>query len=352
MLRWAEVHLDRLLHNFRQVERLAGNKGIIAVVKANAYGHGSVQVARFLQERTSVKAFAVATYREGVELREAGVNLPVLVMSSTLEEEEGRARRYSLTPVVYDFADLKEVKRRNLPFHLKLDTGMGRLGFVPSQWEELLPEVEGAKLSGVMTHFPDADADPDFTKAQLELFFSFVRRLLKRFPKLWVHTDNSAGLALKNDSLLTHARVGLALYGVAPTPDYPADLKQVMEVKAKVLSVKELPAGWTVSYGRTYKLKEREKLAVVSFGYADGLPRELSNRGEVLLRGRRCPIRGMVCMDMTVVSADGLPVKKGETATLSDQNLTFDEIARLTGTVPYEIMCRISPRVERVYRGV
>ncbi|ADU96304.1 alanine racemase [Thermovibrio ammonificans] len=352
MLRWAEVHLDRLLYNYRQVEKLSGPKKLIAVVKANAYGHGSVAVARFLQEQTAVSAFAVATYAEGVQLREAGIQRPIIVMSSTLEEELGRAREFRLMPVVYDFWELERAKELEVPFHVKLDTGMGRLGFLPSQWQELLCSLRGAKLAGVMTHFPSADEDPEFTAGQAKLFGEFVKALKGAFPKLWVHCDNSAALPLGLNGLFTHSRVGLALYGSKPFGGYPASLKQVMEVKARIISVKELPPGHSVSYGRTYTTSGKERVGVVSFGYADGLPRSLSGRGSFIVNGRRCPIRGRVCMDMTVISLEGVVAGKGGVATVTGLELPFEELARLAGTIPYELMCRISPRVERVYRGL
>jgi alanine racemase len=351
MLRWAEVHLDRLLSNYREVERLARGKGIFAVVKANAYGHGSLKVAGFLEEKTAVYGFAVATYAEGAELREGGVKRPILVMSSSVREGREFLKEYSLTPVVYDFEELSLVKEAGVPFHIKVDTGMGRLGFLKEEWGELLRELRGAKLRGVMTHLCCAGEDEEITKKQLEEFEKLVKELQKLTPSLIVHAENSAAVALKLNGLLTHSRVGLALYGAKPFPGYPAELRQVMEVKAKVLTVKELPKNYPVSYSATYRTAERERVAVVAFGYADGYPRELSNRGKVLIEGRVCPIRGRVCMDMVVVSAHQ-GVKKGAVATLFGEGITFEEVAKECGTIPYELMCRISQRVERVYRGV
>jgi len=350
MLRWAEVHLDRLLHNYREVERLAKGKKIFAVVKANAYGHGSLEVAKFLEKKSGVYGFAVATYREGAELIEAGVRRPILVMSSSIWEGREFLKEYPLIPVVYDFEELSLAKEVGVPFHVKIDTGMGRLGFLREEWEELLEELKGAKVSGVMTHFCCADEEEEITKKQLEEFKRFVKRLERLTPlPLIVHAENSAATALNLNGLLTHARVGLALYGAKPFPAYPANLKQVMEVKAKVLTVKELPKNHPVSYSATYRAAEGERIAVVAFGYADGYPRELSNRGIVLIEGKKCPIRGRVCMDMVVISAPQ-SVKKGSVATLFGKELTFEEVARECETIPYELMCRISQRVERVYR--
>jgi len=351
MLRWAEVHLDRLLFNYLQVKSLTFGKGVFAVVKANAYGHGGVEVAKFLQENSDVYGFAVATYHEGAQLREAGITRPILVMSSTLYEGKELARELSLTPVVYDYDELKLALELSLPFHLKVDTGMGRLGFTQTHWSSLLPALKGAKLLGIMSHFSSADEDEEFTKEQLNKFLSLVRELKRDFPSLIVHAENSAALKYRLNSHLTHVRVGLALYGSKPSSDFPLNLKQVMEVKAKVLTVKELPPFHPISYSRSYTTASKERVGVVSFGYADGYPRELSNRGFFLVEGVRCPVRGRVCMDMTVVS---LPqkVEKGAVVTVYGDEIKFDEIAPLARTVPYELMCRISQRVERVYYGL
>ncbi|WP_457679366.1 alanine racemase [Thermovibrio sp.] len=351
MLRWAEVHLDRLVENYLKVRETSGKK-IYAVVKANAYGHGSLEVSRALQEKTDVYGFAVATYQEGKELVEGGIKRPILVMSSTVEEGREVLKELPLTPVVYDFTELELVKEIRAPFVVKVDTGMGRLGFTKEEWDRLIRELEGSKVKGVMSHFCCADESKEITEGQLKLFKDFVKELKKRvkFP-LEVHAENSAATALKLNGLLTHSRVGLALYGSKPLPNYPVNLKQVMEVKARVLTVKELPPNHPISYGATYKTKSREKVAVVAFGYGDGYPRELSGKGEIVVNGKRWPVRGRVCMDMTIISVDGR-VKKGSTATIYGGEITFDEVAKRCGTIPYELMCRISQRVERLYSGV
>lgn len=350
MLRWAEVYLERLLFNYRTVKSLCKKK-VYAVVKANAYGHGSREVATFLEKNTDVYGFAVATYEEGAELREAGVKRPILVMSSTLEEGRNYLKDYDLTPVVYDFGELFLARELKVPFHLKVDTGMGRLGFLKGDWERLYSEAKGLPVKGVMTHFSSADEDKEFTLFQLKEFKSFVLELKKLFPNLQVHAENSAAILLGLNDVLTHCRVGLSLYGASSFQNYP-ELRQVMEVKAKVLTVKELPPNFPVSYSKTYRTKRREKVAVISFGYADGYPRELSNRGEVLIKEKRCPVRGRVCMDMTVVSVEGLSVEKGDIATLYGEGITFKSVSEKLGKIPYELMCSISPRVKRVYVGV
>ncbi len=349
MVRWAEVYLNRLKSNYESLRKLLKGKKLIAVVKANAYGHGSVEVSKFLERETDVDAFAVATFDEGRELRESGIKREIIVMSTPIEMGVDEIRELRLTPVVFDFESLKLAKELSTPFQIKLDTGMGRLGFTPDEWNTLLEKLEGSKVCGVMSHFPCADEDEAFTKKQFRDFTGFVRRAEEVLGKrLSVHMDNSAALRFRFNSVLTHSRVGIALYGSYPSGNFPVKLEQVMEVKSKVIQVKELPEGFGISYGRTYITKRRERVAVVAFGYADGLPRAVSNRGHLIVNGRRCPIRGRVCMDMTVVSLNG-NASKGDVAVISDRRIRFEKIADIAGTIPYEVMCGISPRVKRVF---
>ena len=349
MLRWAEVHLSRLLSNYREIQKFAGGKRVFAVVKANAYGHGSVPVATFLEKNTDVCGFAVATYEEGAELREGGVKREIIVMASPVAEGIKLAKDYNLTPVIYDFEDLKYVKKLSIPFHVKVDTGMGRLGFLEQDWAKLLSELENTPVLGIMSHFSCAGEDENFTVRQFKKFSELAGKFKKLNPKLAVHIDSSASLPKGFNALATHCRVGIALYGSKPYPGYPLNLMQVMEVKAKLIHVKELPPGSPVSYSKTYKTPARERVGVTAFGYADGLPRNLSNRGYMLVEGKRCPIRGVVCMDMTVISVERTTAVKGSTVTVSGARLTFDELAKTAGTISYDIMCAVGSRVKRVY---
>ncbi len=347
-LRWAEINLDNLLFNYRQVKKLAGDKGIIAVVKANAYGHGACEVARFLEQNTDVCAFAVATAEEGVQLRQAGIKKKILTMSQPVQESYVFVEN-ELTPVVYDFENLEKVQQKKIKYHIKIDTGMGRLGFMPSELDKLLNRLD-ENLEGIMSHFPSSDEDEEFTKEQFSAFLSFVKRALsKSGRKLWVHIDNSAALPYKFDNLLTHSRVGIALYGARPSAKFPLKLRQVMTVKAKLIQKKKIPPGWSVSYGRTYRANSEEEVGVVCFGYADGLLRNLSNIWSFKIKDKICRIRGRVCMDMTVVNLNGVPAEPGDEVIISDEELNFEKMAALSGTIPYEVMCGISPRVKRVF---
>ncbi len=348
MLRWAEIHLNRLIENYNQVKKLSAGKKIIAVVKANAYGHGIKEVAKTLEKHTDVSAFAVATFDEAEELRNIKIKKDILIMASPLSEDLDKVKELNVIPVIFDFEDLKLAKELKIPFHIKIDTGMGRLGFLENQWDKLLEELKGTTLKGVMTHFCCADEDKSFTEYQFKKFLLFFLKLKSlNFKNLTIHADNSSAIPLKFNKILTHSRVGIALYGAKPYESYPVQLQQAMEVKAKVITTKELPANFPVSYSATYKTKQKEKIAVISFGYADGYLRNFSNKGFVLINNEKCPVRGRVCMDMTIVSSK--TAKKGDTVTIFGQKLTFEETAKVAGTIPYELMCAISPRVKRIY---
>ncbi|WP_457568156.1 alanine racemase [Desulfurobacterium sp.] len=349
MLRWAEVHLNRLKKNYENLKKFAGSKKIIAVVKANAYGHGSVAVASFLERNTDVSAFAVATLFEGMELREGGVKRPIIVMSNPLFENVKDFVEYRLTPVIFDFDSLRVALETGVPFHVKLDTGMGRLGFLPSDFQKLKQVFSSPLFKGIMSHFPVSDEDEDFTTQQFLFFMDFVKEALKVKNDIVVHVDNSAAIPYQFDSLLTHSRIGLALYGSRPFPDFPVDIEQVMEIKSRLIQVKTLPENWGISYGRTYVTSAEERVGVVAFGYADGLMRSLSGRWQVKINGRMCPVRGRICMDMTVVSLEGADARPGDEVVITDREITFDKMAREAGTISYEIMCDVSPRVKRVF---
>lgn len=387
----AEIDLAALTHNLSEIRRIAGRQtGVLAAVKADAYGHGAVEVARAL-EREDVSMLGVARIEEGIELRESNVDAPVLVLSGvptggpgpfeSLDDRIGELLKYRLTPVLFDVRQMlaidRNLQRRQLAreesgdatavrisYHLKIDTGMGRIG-VPSQsLREALPvlgSLKHLKLAGACTHFADADEETEpaktFTKVQLEGFraaISPLRGLVE--GDLLLHASNSAAAARGVGADLDLVRPGIALYGAYPSE---ADrdrlrLKPVMRLVTRVLFVKDVPQGTPVSYGRTFVTEKPSRIATLPVGYGDGYPRSLSNKAEVLVRGKRARIAGRVCMDLTMVDVTGIAdVVAGDEVVLigaqGEDRILAEELASKGGTISYEILTQVSKRVPRVY---
>jgi alanine racemase len=363
----AIVDLTALGHNLSEVRRrLPDGCEVLAVVKADAYGHGAVPIAQAL-ESLGVTRFGVATLQEGLALRAAGVARQILVMGALFPEELPAVIAHHLTPVITDpdipgpLASLIEGHARPYPVHIKIDTGMGRLGLAPEAVLPLLqsPAFHGPlQAEGLMTHLADADnADQAYTHGQI----ARLREVLSALAALGlsipvVHAANSAGVIAHPLSHLTLVRPGLMLYGYPPSPRLePAlDLTPVLTLRTRVAQIRELKAGESVSYGRTHKAIRPSRIAVLPIGYADGYNRALSNRGAVLIRGQRARIIGRVCMDMTMVDVTGIPgMTVGEPVVVigrqGDDRISAAELAAWLGTIPYEVLCAIGPRVPRIY---
>lgn len=355
----AEIDLGAAAGNLNAVKRAVGNRPVIAVVKADAYGHGAVELARTF-ERAGASALAVAFVSEAAELREAGLRLPILVLFDNTDIS--RYFDLGLIPVIQDLKTAKafsaEAGKRGSPVevHLKADTGMGRLGF--NSWEEMSPALElpNLKISGLMSHFSEADlADRQFMELQLKKFKE-IRDSLKRalkgdyVPPL-CHMANSAAIVSFEAAHLDAVRPGLMLYGVHPlNGEGRFPVKPVMKVKARVLTARRLGKGRPVSYGRTFITGRDTLAAVLAAGYADGFPRSLSNRGHVLLNGKRAPVIGRVCMDLTIVDAtDTGDVSPGDYAVLLGDGIPAWEVADAASTIPYEILTSFGSRAGRVY---
>ncbi len=328
------IRKEHIEHNVRELYNFS-RKRIIAVVKSDAYGIGVRHVAPLLDKLPEIDSFAVACAHEGALLRELGIEKEILVLGGVFPEEIPIVVSYSLTPVVSDPEHLKALGKEKIPFHIKYDTGMGRLGFL----EEV---VRDPRAVGVMSHL-SSPADREFSLLQIRRFETLVGKYRKG---LKVHIESSAGVIYRVP-FATHIRVGLALYGEKPLRDYPVNLKPAVSIKAKLISVKEIPAGHPVSYGRTFVAPRRMRIGVVAFGYADGLMKSLSNRGYLLYGDRKLKILGNITMDMTVVELGNVPAGVGDWVSIVDENRSFGELAREAGTIPYEIMCNISERVER-----
>jgi alanine racemase len=354
MRTWAEVSEGALVGNIAALRARLGGTRLMGVVKANAYGHGAVWTARIL-EREGAAYLAVATLDEAVQLREAGLALPILIFGVTPHEFTAELLHYNITQTVADFdaakaySDAAASLGKTLKCHIKLDTGMARLGF--SDVSDIcgalsLPALD---FEGVFTHFAVSDtADGgEFTRRQFGAFRDLLRRAETLSGKAFRlrHCANSGATLNYPETYMDMARPGILLYG------YP-DLTPVMEVKSRVVSVRRLPTGETVSYGRKFTAGRDTLVAVLPVGYADGLRRTLSGGFEVLLNGRRAPQIGTICMDMCMVDVTNVPnIRVGDTATVFGRApaMTARELADLSGTIPYEVLCAVSARVPRVY---
>jgi alanine racemase len=361
----AEISLPALRHNLFEVVRRVGGSTILAVVKADAYGHGAIPVARALLA-AGASRLGVATVAEALELRGAGVTAPVLVMGGgLLEEELPEVLRHNLTPVLPSRESVDELARyaarqtSPLPVHLKIDTGMGRLGLSPEEAQSLLESSwpSSLYLEGLMSHLSCADeADQAATEAQLVRFRSLLAALKESGIVVPVaHIAGTAGILRYPASHFDMVRPGLMLYGYAPGAT-PADgLRPVLTWKTHVVQVKRLRPGQCVSYGGTFVADRPMTLAVLGVGYADGFSRDLSNQGRVLIKGRMARVLGRVCMDLTMVDVTEIPsVQFKEEAVLigrqGSTQITADDLATQLGTISYEILSRIGRRVLRVYR--
>lgn len=273
-----------------------------------------------------------------------------MVLGGILKGEEEIFLKYNLTPVISNFESLYIAKTSGIKkIHLKFDTGMGRLGFFEEDIPLLKEILKDFEVEGVMSHFPSADTDENFTKIQIDRFKGIIDSLNAN-PK-HIHMQNSAGV-MYNCDYCTDIRIGLSMYGEKPCDNFPVNLKNVMSVYAKVISVKYFKKGAKISYCGTYTAKKDIKAGVISFGYADGLPRLLSNMGNVIINGKKANIIGNITMDMTIVDISDIDTNIGDDAVIigedGDVKITFSDIAKLSGTIPYEIMCGISKRVVRI----
>ncbi|MGH8935638.1 MAG: alanine racemase [Acidimicrobiia bacterium] len=360
---WVEVDLAAVAHNLREIAGAVAPAAVCAVVKADAYGHGDVPVAEAALE-AGAEWLAVALVEEGIRLREAGIDAPILLLSEPPSEAAEQTVARGLTPTIYRrefLAALDRVTEDILPVHVKVDTGMHRVGADPEEALELARRVatsDRLDLEGVWTHLAVAESDPDFTKRQLEVFEEFLVALRSEGiePRM-VHAANTAGALQYPEARYDLVRVGLGVYGLRPAPHVGAglELHPALRVVSQVSMMRRLPAGARPSYGRRRPMPAEGTVVTVPLGYADGLPRLLGERGaEVLIGGRRLPFAGTVTMDHILVDADGVEVAVGDEVVLlgrqGDQEVTADEWAELLGTLNYEVVCQIGPRLPRRYR--
>lgn len=372
---FVHIDLDALRYNYRQLRKgLPSSAKTLCVVKSNAYGHGAQRVAKALQEE-GADAFGVGTVDEGISLREAGVKKPILILLGIVAEQKEALARYQLTPVIYDLETASVINtymahtKKKLPVHLKVDTGMTRLGFPVAGFVQTcaaLKKMTFLQPAGLLTHLAEA-GDAPFTAKQVKAY----KQAKDVYEEVFEAECATSAFHLANsqasiDGTFTAdgkpvgevmARFGIALYGAYPLERdaKKINLKPILQWKTKIVSLKEVPAKTDVSYNRTFTTKKPSRIAVIPVGYADGYPRLLSNRSHVLVRGKEAPVAGIVCMDLMMVDVTGIAnVAVGDEVVLlgpqGKLEIRAEQLAEQAETIPYEIFCRISERVPRVYR--
>jgi len=377
---WAEVDLEAISHNVRKLRRITDPGAyLMAVVKANAYGHGVIEVTRKVLEN-GADSLGVARIEEGIELRKAGVKESVLIFGYTSPELAHKLIGFDLTQTVWSYTTARAlsdiaVSSNKIKVHLKVDTGMGRLGLLPDcrrppvteqnlignaiREVESISSLSGIELEGVYTHFATADSsDKTYAGKQFEIFVDFLNELRRAGmnPPL-CHAANSAAIIDMPETHLDMVRAGIAIYGLYPSDEVNKRrivLKPAMTLKSKIVHLKKVPPGFKVSYGSTYKTPKPTTIASIPVGYADGFNRLLSSRGHMLVRGRRAPIVGRVCMDQTMLDVGHIPDVNLEDEVVifgrqKDESITVDEIAASLNTINYEIVSALTARVPIIY---
>ena len=367
---WAEINLDAAAENMRNIRAVTNPSAqIMAVVKADAYGHGFLEMSKVFLENGADR-LAVATIDEAVQLRGEGINVPIMILGASENEDAANLVKYDIIPAVYDFefakviSDVAKAVNKTAKIHIKLDTGMSRIGFVASEGNEKIVDeiIELSKLpnievEGIFSHFSTSDEKGhDYTNMQFNRFMQVVEQLEKKGLKIPIkHICNSAGIMMYPEMHLDMVRPGIILYGLYPSTEVDRtklNLKKVMTLKARITMVKEVEPGRGVSYGKEYITEDNTKIATISIGYADGYIRKYANNGVVLLSdGTTAPIIGRICMDQCMINVTTVHnIYKGDEVILfGDSTVTADDIAKNLDTINYEVVCMVSKRIPRVY---
>lgn len=367
---YAEISLGALKNNINIIKSLnSENTEIMAVVKADAYGHGDERICRCLSDECGIRYFAVSNLDEAIAVRKFCPDSEILILGYTSPEYVREIVHYNIIQGIVSTEYAKQLVSKTsgkIRCHVKIDTGMGRIGLKQDTPEQCAEEIktlcamEQLSVEGIYTHFAVADSDsPDnirYSDMQEKFILDTYDSLCNQGIKLpHVHFMNSAACCYRNNSRSTLARAGIIMYGLHPdiSLDIPQGLSPIMELKAVISHVKTVNKGDCISYGRTFTADKELKAATVTIGYADGYSRLLSSKGEVLVHGKRCPILGRVCMDQLMIDVSGTQAEPGDIVTLfgrdGDDIITADELASLYGTIGYEVVCGISKRVPRIY---
>lgn len=361
---YAKIDLDAICDNVDHAQQIVGDQvAVYAVIKANAYGHGAVQVAKALKAK--VAGFCVATAEEALALRDAGIYNPILILGYIFPGSGEALIMENISLTVFDYETAETLSMmagrlgRTVKVHIKVDTGMGRIGFLPRPENveiiRRIAELPHLEIEGMFSHFACADeADKTSAKAQLQRFNDFVDALAaagQTIPML--HMSNSAGITEMPDARFNMVRLGISTYGLYPSDEVDRtklQLTQAMSLHAKVTYVKTVPAGTPVSYGSTYVTEKETKIATIPIGYADGYPRSLSGCGYMMIRGQKAPVLGRVCMDQCMVDVTHIPdVRRGDEVVVMGPGVDIETVARLSDRLHYELICDIGVRVPRVY---
>ncbi|KEO81006.1 alanine racemase [Tumebacillus flagellatus] len=365
---WAEIHLDNLAHNIQAIHaQLPAGTRLMAVVKANGYGHGAIPVARKALQNGATY-LAVSSVDEGIELRKAGIHAPILVLGYTPPGQAALVVEHDLTQTLYQEEMLHALSKEALEagklarVHVKADTGMGRIGFTSVEetvaFVRLAQSTAGVVVEGLFTHFATADeADLSYAQEQVSRWNDILRALSDVGLQIPLqHISNSAGILNFPHITGNMVRLGIAMYGYYPSQEVPRDveLRPVMRLVSQIVHLKDVESGTKISYGATFEAKRPSKIATVPIGYADGYSRSLSNRGEMLVRGQRARIAGRVCMDQLMIDVTDIPdVEVGDEVVLygrqSENEISIDEVASAMGTISYEVCCAVGRRVPRLY---
>ena len=367
---WAEIDLNAIKHNFLQIKKLLDKQTkVLAAVKANAYGHGMLEVSEILVG-SGVDYLGVGTTDEALYLRKNGFKIPVLMLGAVLSDEVEPIIRNNITQTIGDLNIARHINRccarmgKRGKVHIKIDTGMGRIGIWHKQAIELIEQIARLKhleIEGIFSHFPSADEDELLTRSQIADFSSIVAELKALGIRIkYRHMANSIAIIDYKNSHMNLVRPGLMIYGLNPKPGLlrrKMDLRPALRLKSRIVFIKDVPPGRKISYGGTYTTTRYTRVATIPIGYGDGLSRTLSNKGYALIKGKKAPILGRVCMDQIMVDIGNMPQAKlgDEVVLISSQKnskITVEEIAGLCETIPYEVACRFDNRVPRHYKKI